>query len=377
MSNSQQRPSTQRPSAKRTLYLLALLLAVSFPHLTQADGPEAAETDAKKVDADFAFQGEFVGTVTIRPSHFKQIALQIRAAGDGMFEAAQYMGGLPNSPNHKAPLVSLVGKRASDFVVLGGGRWAVIGHPDYCLLVDGDGNRVGRLERVYRVSPTVGAQPPKHATVLFDGTGTDQFLNGRMTEGGLLMQGADVKPMFQDFNLHVEYMLPYMPAGKDQGRANSGCYLQSRYEVQILDSFGLEPVFNGCGSLYRFHKPDVNMCFPPLVWQTYDIIFTAPRWASDGTKVKNARITVWHNGVKIHNDLELPRKTGAGKPEEPTLLPIKFQDHGNPVRFRNIWIIDRGLAPSGPFPVRPKPADPKPADDEKPQPDDADQPADV
>ncbi|MEE8451960.1 MAG: DUF1080 domain-containing protein [Thermoguttaceae bacterium] len=366
----------QRPSYKRTLYLLALLFAVSFPHLTQADGPGPAETntekpdtqkpDTQKVDADFAFQGEFVGTVTVEPSHFKQIALQVRAAGDGTFEAAQYMGGLPDSPNHKEPLVPLTGKLAGDFVVMSGGPWVVIGHPDYCLLVDRDGNRVGRLERVYRVSPTIGAQPPKNATVLFDGTGTDQFSNGRMTEDGLLMEGADVKPMFQDFSLHLEFMLPYMPAGRDQGRGNSGCYLQSRYEVQILDSFAMESVFNGCGSLYRFRKPDVNMCFPPLVWQTYDIIFTAPRWASDGTKVKNARITVWHNGVKTHNDLELTNKTGAGKPEGPTLLPIRFQDHGNPVRFRNLWIIDRGIAPSAGFPVRSKPEDAKPADGEKP-----------
>ncbi|HYW78390.1 MAG TPA: DUF1080 domain-containing protein, partial [Thermoguttaceae bacterium] len=287
-----------RPSYKRTLYLLALLFAVSFPHLTQAGGSESAEAtaeqaDIQKVDADFAFQGEFVGTVAVEPSHFKQIALQVRAAGDGTFEAAQYMGGLPDSPNFKEPLVRLVGKVAGDFVVMAGGPWVVIGHPDYCLLVDPDGNRVGRLERVYRISPTVGAQPPKNATVLFDGTGTDQFTVGSMTEDGLLMQGADVKPMFQDFNMHVEFMLPYMPAGRDQGRANSGCYLQSRYEVQVLDSFALEPVFNGCGSLYRFRQPDVNMCFPPLVWQTYDIIFTAPRWAADGTKVSNARITVW------------------------------------------------------------------------------------
>ena len=157
-----------------------------------------------------------------------------------------------------------------------------------------------------------------------------------MTEDGLLMEGADVRPMFQDFNLHLEFMLPYMPAARDQGRANSGVYLQSRYEVQILDSFAMEPRNNGCGGLYRFREPDVNMCFPPLVWQTYDVVFTAPRWAADGKKLKCARISVWHNGVKIHRDLELSNKTGAGKPEEPTLLPIRLQNHGNPVRFRNI-----------------------------------------
>jgi hypothetical protein len=93
------------------------------------------------------------------------------------------------------------------------------------------------------------------------------------------------------------------------------------------------------------------MSLPPLVWQTYDIRFTAPRWAADGTKIRNARITSWLNGVIVQNDVELENKTGAGQEETPTLLPTKLQNHTDPVRFRNIWIIDRGLAPSASFPV--------------------------
>jgi hypothetical protein len=85
------------------------------------------------------------------------------------------------------------------------------------------------------------------------------------------------------------------------------------------------------------------MCLPALQWQTYDIRFTAPRWTADGTKLRNARITVWHNGVKTQDDVELENKTGAGQEEAPSLLPIRFQDHNDPVRFRNIWIVDRGL----------------------------------
>ena len=156
-----------------------------------------------------------------------------------------------------------------------------------------------------------------------------------------------------------------MPHSQGQARGNSGCYLQSRYEVQILDSFALIAQFNDCSSLYRFKAPDVNMCFPPLQWQTYDIVFTAPRWAADGTKVTNARITVWHNGVKTQDDVELPNKTGAGKPEEPTLLPLRFQDHGDPVVFRNIWVIDRGLN-VGKFPVYP-PAEEPPSPERPPE----------
>jgi hypothetical protein len=128
--------------------------------------------------------------------------------------------------------------------------------------------------------------------------------------------------------------------------------LQSRYECQVLDSFGLDRLANGLGSLYRFKKPDVNMALPPLNWQTYDVQFTAPRWAADGSKVRNARITSWINGVKVQDDVELPNKTGAGEQEEPVLLPIRLQDHGDPVRFRNIWLVDRGLA-RGEFPVYP------------------------
>ena len=193
-----------------------------------------------------------------------------------------------------------------------------------------------------------------------------------MTDDGLLIEGAEIRPMFQDFNLHAEFRIPYMPQADGQSRGNSGLYLQSRYECQVLDSFGTEPLYNGLGSLYRFKKPDLNMAFPPLVWQTYDIQFTAPRWASDGTKIREAHITSWINGVKVQNNVALPNKTGAGQEEAPLLLPIRIQDHGDPVRFRNIWIIDRGLM-TAPFPVKtPKPKPQKPSEpakaEKKPEP---------
>ncbi len=223
---------------------------------------------------------------------------------------------------------------------------------DHCLLVDRKGNKIGKLNRMQRSSPSMGAVPPEDAVVLFNGKNIDQFTNAQMTKDGLLMEGADLKPMFQDFNLHVEFQIPYMPKAKGQGRGNSGLYLQSRYECQVLDSFGLDRLQDGLGSLYRFKKPDVNMALPPLTWQTYDVQFTAPRWAADGSKVRNARITAWINGVKVQDNVELPNKTGAGEQEEPVLLPTKFQNHGDPVRFRNVWLVDRGLA-TGKFPVYP------------------------
>jgi hypothetical protein len=142
-----------------------------------------------------------------------------------------------------------------------------------------------------------------------------------------------------DFTLHAEFRIPLMPEANSQARGNSGLYLQRRYEVQILDSFGLEAAANECGSLYRQRSPDVNVCLPPGAWQTFDIEFRAARYNEAGEKSENARITVRQNGIKVHDDVELPNKTGAGQPEGPQPLPIWFQDHGDPVRFRNVWMI--------------------------------------
>ena len=171
----------------------------------------------------------------------------------------------------------------------------------------------------------------------------DQFTNAQMTEEGLLMQGADLKPMFQDFNMHVEFRVPYMPEADGQARGNSGLYLQSRYECQILDSFALDPLFNGLGSLYRFKSPDVNMALPPLTWQTYDVDFTAARFDADDKVLAPAKITVRLNGIVIHQDQELSETTTAAPIGQitPEPGPIFIQHHGNPVYYRNIWIIPK------------------------------------
>lgn len=146
---------------------------------------------------------------------------------------------------------------------------------------------------------------------------------------------------YQDFQLHVEFNIPEPPPGaKDQERSNSGVYIQRRYEVQILESYGEEPPrFNGCGSMYRQKAPDKNAARKAGEWQTYDITFRAARFDASGKKTEGARITVLWNGVKVHDDYELKDKTGAGKPEGPEPGPILFQDHGAKVRFRNLWIL--------------------------------------
>lgn len=342
-----------RLAAFLTLIQFGISSAIVQGQEPQAENklPRIALTEAPKDDPDYELMGEFVGVISATENSYEPLGLQIRPLGNNNFEALQFIGGLPGQEGFKSKSLQLVGRRHEQHLILSGGPYAIIVHQKHCLIIDQAGKNLGKLERIQRGSPTMGARPPAGSLVLFNGKDTSQFLNGKMTEDGLLMAGADLKPMFQDFNLHLEFRLPYMPNSDDQARGNSGCYIQSRYEVQILDSFAQVPKFNGASSLYRTKSPDLNMCFPPLVWQTYDIIFTAPRWAADGSKLQNARITVWHNGVKTQDNYELANKTGAGKEEEPNLLPIRLQDHRDPVVFRNIWVIDRGLTDGVIFPV--------------------------
>jgi hypothetical protein len=147
------------------------------------------------------------------------------------------------------------------------------------------------------------------------------------------------KRSFSDFKLHAEFKTPQLPPDvKGESRGNSGIYIQRRYELQILDSCGLEPKKNECGSLYKFRAPDKNVCRMPGRWQSYDIIFHAARYEGK-KKVKDARITVWHNGVLVHDDVDVPNKTGSGQAEGPEPGPIRLQEHGSEVSFRNVWIV--------------------------------------
>jgi pimeloyl-ACP methyl ester carboxylesterase len=145
---------------------------------------------------------------------------------------------------------------------------------------------------------------------------------------------------YRDFRMHVEFATNAADDDNPEARGNSGVYIQQRYEVQILDSFGVAPEdykASYCASLYRMRKPDVVACLPAGEWQTYDIAFRAARWRRE-EKVENARITVFHNGALVHDDVELPRKTGAGAKEGPEPRPIRLQGHHNEVQFRNVWI---------------------------------------
>ena len=187
----------------------------------------------------------------------------------------------------------------------------------------------------------MGAKPPAGAKVLFDGSNADAWIGGHMDERNLLAAGSSTKAKFSNFTLHAEFYLPFKPAGRGQDRGNSGVYLQDRYEVQVLDSFGLKGENNECGGIYTKARPAVNMCFPPLTWQTYDIDYEMAKFDDAGKKIKNAVATVKHNGVLIHDHQEISGPTGGGKPEAPTPGAIQIQGHGNPVFYRNIWIVEK------------------------------------
>src|SRR5204862_2270785 len=138
----------------------------------------------------------------------------------------------------------------------------------------------------------------------FDGTSADAWDNGKVEHGLLSVavpRGQTSKRKFGDCAVHVEFILPFMPRARGQARANSGVYLQGRYEVQVLDSFGLAGQNNECAGIYTFAAPRVNMCYPPLTWQTYDIDFTAARYDASGAKKSTAVITVKHNGVLVQD----------------------------------------------------------------------------
>lgn len=196
--------------------------------------------------------------------------------------------------------------------------------------------------------------PPRGAIIIFDGKDTSALegAGGKPFPWKLLDDGSMevvpksgsvvTKQKFTDFQLHVEFWLPKMaPEVKGQARANSGVFMQGRYEVQILDSYN-NPTYpmGGCGAIYKKRDPDNfdKAVRPPETWNTYDITFRAPRFDVQGKKTENARMTVVWNGVKVHDNVEVDGPT-VGKNEPNAPGPILFQDHGNKVRYRNIWII--------------------------------------
>jgi hypothetical protein len=211
---------------------------------------------------------------------------------------------------------------------------------------------------VERPSPTLGEASPEGAVVLLGAGMTDLGQNWKVVGSADKAPGWKVVALgtievvagsgnlisrqeFADARIHLEFRTPLMAEESGQGRGNSGVYIQDRYEIQILDSYGLEGRDNECGGIYQIAAPRVNMARPPMQWQTYDIDFTAPRLDDDGKVTSFARVTVLHNGVKIHDDVELPHPTGSARPKGIVARAgLTLQDHGDAVQFRNIWVLE-------------------------------------
>ncbi|KAA5540476.1 DUF1080 domain-containing protein [Roseiconus nitratireducens] len=300
----------------------ALLICVASFWLLSPQ-PSLAQ-EAPPTDPDFRIQGEYVGD---------DQSMQVIARGDGLFDILVDERG-PTNTNKSA---------------------------ENTRRLEGDQDLVAELaeamgaERVERQSPTLGVAPPERAVVLFDGTeqSLDRWVDGEITADGLLKQGTQTRQRFRDYSLHLEFRTPWMPDAKGQQRGNSGVYHQGRYETQILDSFGLRGAINETGAIYGVKAPDVNACLPPMQWQTYDIDFTAARY--DGpTKTEPARMTVRLNGIIVQNDVAVPNTTTAAPVAEGADDgPLYLQDHGNPVRFRNIWLIPRDATMEAARPIVP------------------------
>ena len=309
-----------------------------------ADPPKsivAITIDDAKKDPDFAIQGEYEGDLGGQDGKAKW-GLQVIALGDGKFHAVAYSGGLPGAGWDQEKKVESDGSTKDGVATFAGEKGSATIKNGVAVITSEKGEPLGEMKKVERKSPTLDKKPPEGAVVLFDGKSGNAFTDPKKFVDGLMSQGITSKQKFQDFSLHLEFLLAYMPAARGQGRANSGCYMQGRYEVQILDSFGLSGEHNECGGVYTINKPDTNMCLPPLQWQTYDVEYTAAKFDATGKKSANAKLTVLHNGVKIHKELELPKTTTAAPlPEGAEPGPIYIQDHGNPIRFRNIWLVEK------------------------------------
>lgn len=206
------------------------------------------------------------------------------------------------------------------------------------------------MKKVVKKSPTLSMKPPENAIVLFDGANLNAWRqkNGEAATWKITPDGAmevtkhDIvtRKKFSDFKLHLEFKTPLKPEATGQARGNSGVYLLERYELQILDSYGLTPQNNDCGAIYKVAAPLRNACYPPLQWQTYDITFHAPRFDQSGKKIKNALVTVEQNGILIQDETEIPHPTGSRfSRKEMKEGGILLQDHHNPVQFKNIWIL--------------------------------------
>lgn len=306
---------------------------------------------AGSVAAADSFMGEYTGTF------FADSKIQMPATANVVAESEHdwriVIDAVSPGPGRQGAHIEIYGNLQGPGVDIsypsGGYRWHG-GINNGHLSVGSEYGQHFEIDKVARKSPTEGLQAPQGAVVLLPyksgaktslAAWTNQNWEALDNGAARVRQGSNTtKERFGDIKqLHVEFWLPLEPGNRGQGRANSGVFLNDTYEVQVLDSFGLAYTSGDCGSLYSIKRPDVNASLPPETWQTYDIEFRTPRLNADGSIKENARITVVHNGIKIHDNVELARPTADPKAQQKTTGPIQLQDHSHPIQYRNIWLV--------------------------------------
>ncbi|GBD36330.1 hypothetical protein HRbin36_01451 [bacterium HR36] len=306
--------------------------------------PVKVATDPAHAGPDFPIQGEYLGDTADK----ERLGAEVVALGDGKFQVNFLPGGLRGEGGDYAKRIEANGQRDTAGVTnitTKDGKWSATIETGRMRGRTAEGVAF-ELKRIVRESKTLGQKPPANAVVLFDGSQADNWepkTRVQIADGALVGNDIASKQRFRDHKLHLEFRLTYMPYARGQGRSNSGVYIQHRYEIQVLDSFGLRGANNECGGIYGQFAPIVNMCYPPLQWQTYDVEFRAARFDSSGKKIANAVMSVWHNGVLIHDKISLKGPTGGGQPESETPGPLFLQGHGGQVRYRNIWVVETKL----------------------------------
>jgi hypothetical protein len=335
---------------------MAILLLLNAGTSSAQDNNPVA-TDPAKAGPDWQVQGEYLGQIT----GASKLGAEVIALGDGMFQVNLLPGGLPGEGGDYQKHHEGQAKREGDKLTITGkdNKWsAIINDNPPGKTPDGQGlvmagktpeGQAFELKKLIRKSKTEGKQPPAGAVVLFNGKDANAWNNGKIEAGNLLGSDIASKQKFGDHHLHLEFRLSYMPKARGQGRSNSGVYVQNRYEVQVLDSFGLKGENNECGGLYSQAAPKVNMCYPPLTWQTYDIDIKAARFDKDGKKIADGVITVRHNDVVIHDKLALKGPTPGGGKESTDPGPLFLQGHGGQVQYRNIWVVPAAPEFTNPF----------------------------
>ncbi len=313
-----------------------MILPVSFLAYTSANADTYTSSD--KAGAVFKLQGEYLGVVDAWGGTW---GAQVIAVSEKKITIHLLEGGLPGqgfnrNKNKKVfqaeidPVQEMAeAKKDGVTIFLKANTFEIR---------DDSGKKLGVLTKLIRESKTLGARPPADAIVLFDANRVNDFVGAKSGDEGLLGVGGTSRELFEDHHLHIEFRTPFQPDDSGQARGNSGVYIQGRYELQVLDSFGLAGENNECGGIYQIAKPSLNMCYPPLSWQTYDIDFKSAKYDASGKKATNAKLTIRHNGVLIHDELDLPKGTPGKDPEANTPGPLFLQDHGNPVMYRNIWV---------------------------------------